>query len=145
MSKLIKVSDSEKYIGKLAHGRDLLEEIRDTCNRLDVRFGQIEAIGAVQKARLAYYDQTSQKYEHFEINKPMEMASLIGSVSSKDGEPMVHAHVTLADKKGKTYGGHLATGTIIFAAEVVIQAFKEDPLERGKDKETGLPLWDMEG
>ncbi len=143
MSKMIKITDSEKYIGRLSHGSDLLEEITDTCKELGVKFGQVEAIGAVKKARLAYYDQASQRYSHFEINEPLEITSLTGNVSSKDGKPMVHAHVTLADEKGKTYGGHLAPGTIIFAAEIVIQIFGEEPLKRGKDEETGLPLWEM--
>ena len=141
---MIKITDGEKYIGRLSCGSDLLEEITDRCRELGVRFGQIEAIGAVQKARLAYYDQAKKKYCHFEINEPMEISSLIGNISSKNGQPMVHAHVTLADEKGRAYGGHLAPGTIIFAAEIVIQAFKEEPLKRGKDEETGLPLWEME-
>ena len=141
---MIRVTEGEKYIGRLSHGADLLEEITDSCRKLGVSFGRIEAIGAVQKARLAYYDQARQKYGHFEIDEPLEIASLIGNVSSKNGEPMVHAHLTLADESGKTYGGHLAPGTIIFAADVVIQSFKEEPLKRGKDEETGLPLWAME-
>ena len=143
MSKMISITDDEKFMGRLSHGADLLEEITDSCRKLGVSFGRIEAIGAVQKARLAYYDQAKQKYGHFEINEPLEIASLTGNVSSKDGETMVHAHLTLADESGKTYGGHLAPGTVIFAAEIVIQAFNEEPLERGKDEETGLPLWEM--
>ena len=57
---------------------------------------------------------------------------------------MVHAHMTLSDENGKTYGGHLAAGTIVFASEIVIRSFNEEPLKRGKDEETGLPLWEME-
>ena len=141
----MKVTDGEKFIGKLSYGSDLLEEITETCKALDIKFGHIEAIGAVKKVRLAYYDQEKQKYGHFEINEPLEIASLLGNVSSKNGVPMVHAHMTLADETGKAYGGHLAPGTIVFACEIVIQAFKEEPLKRGKDEETGLPLWEDEG
>lgn len=140
---MIRITEGEKYIGRLSHGADLLEEMTAICRELGIRFGRIEAIGAVKKARLAYYDQAEQRYDHFEINEPLEIASLIGNVSVKDGQPMVHAHVTLADENGKTYGGHLAPGTVIFAAEIVIQSFNEEPLERGNDEETGLPLWDM--
>ena len=143
MSKIIRVSDSEKHIGRLSHGADLLEEMTGICMELGVRFGRIEAIGAVSRARLAYYAQAEQRYDHFDINEPLEIASLMGNISLKDGRPMVHAHVTLSDESGKTYGGHLAPGTIIFAAEILIQAFNEEPLERDKDEETGLPLWDM--
>ncbi len=33
----------------------------------------------------------------------------------KDGEIFVHAHITLADRKGRAYGGHLMPGTMVFA------------------------------
>ena len=145
MSKMIRVTDGEKYIGRLSKGADLLEEMTGRCMELGIRFSRIEAIGAVSRARLAYYDQKEREYCHFDINEPLEIASLIGNISLKDGQPMVHAHVTLADESGKTYGGHLAPGTIVFACEIVIQAFKEEPLKRGKDEETGLPLWEDEG
>ena len=58
---------------------------------------------------------------------------------------MVHAHVTLADKNGKAYGGHLAPGTEIFACEVIVQALEGPEFKRGIDEETGLPLWRMDG
>lgn len=56
---------------------------------------------------------------------------------------MLHAHVTLADGEGNAYGGHLASGTVIFACEFVLQAFDGPPFERGSDEETGLPLWSI--
>jgi predicted DNA-binding protein with PD1-like motif len=74
----------------------------------------------------------------------LEITSLTGNVSIKDGKPLVHVHVTLADKKGNAFGGHLAEGTIVFACEVCIQVFQGEPLKRGFDKTTGLPLWEMD-
>jgi uncharacterized protein len=142
---ILKVIEPEKtYIGKLAHNNDLLQELTDFCTVNDITLGRIEAVGAVKKARLAYYDQDKQAYRYFTINRHMEITSLTGNVSLKEGKPIVHAHITLADKKGNAYGGHLAEGTIVYACEVCIQVYQGEPLERGLDRETGLPLWGMQ-
>ena len=59
----------------------------------------------------------------------------------RDGNPFVHAHVTLADNAGHAYGGHLAPGTTIFACEFVLEVLSESVLERTFDETTGLYLW----
>jgi len=59
----------------------------------------------------------------------MEISSCLGNISLKDGEIFVHAHVTLADKEGRVLGGHLAPGTIIFAAECRITELKGESLK----------------
>ena len=138
-----KVKSIELFIGKLSHGGDLLEEITDICGKKNIHLGRVEAMGAVQKARLAFYNQQTREYQFFTINQSLEITKLIGNVSRKDGEPMVHAHITLADKAGKAYGGHLASGTVVFACEFILEVFEGPILERKFDKETGLPLWAM--
>jgi len=143
MAILKKVEPAGLYMGKLAHNGDLLDEITDFCTREGIHLGRIEGLGAVQKARLAYYNQETREYQFYHLNRNFEITKLVGNVSIKDGKPMVHAHITLADGKGNCYGGHLATGTVIFACELVVQAFDGPDFERGYDDETGLPLWDM--
>ncbi|RLC22318.1 MAG: DNA-binding protein [Deltaproteobacteria bacterium] len=131
------------YMGKLGHGLDLLEEITAVCERENIRLGRVEAIGAVKSARIGYYDQEAREYRFLTLDQPLEILSLIGNVSLRDGRPMVHAHITLADASGKAWGGHLAPGTVIFACEITLEAFEGPRLERAFDDETGLPLWTM--
>ena len=83
-------------------------------------------------------------YRFYDLNQTLEITNLIGNISIKDGVPIVHAHVTLSDKDGHAYGGHLAPGTIVFACEVVVQALDGPSFERGLDQKTGLPLWKMD-
>ena len=141
MVMMKKISPQQVYMGKLQHGADLLEEITQTCNRENIRLGRIQAIGAVQRARLAYYNQKTREYRFFTIDQALEILNLSGNISLKDGEPMVHAHITLADDAGNAYGGHVAPGTVIFACEIVIENFEGPAFERSFDEETGLPLW----
>ena len=137
------VRPKQTFIGKLNYDSDLLEELTAVCKEKGVSLGVVEAIGAVKKARLGYYDQGRREYQFFEIDKGLEITSLLGNISLRDGEPMVHAHVTLADSDGRCYGGHLASGTVVFAGEFLIRACEGPTYSRGHDEKTGLPLWEM--
>lgn len=143
MAKIREVETVKVLMGKLAHGADLLEEITGICVDHDIRLGRVEALGAVKKARLGYYNQLDHEYHFYGLDQTLEITNLTGNISIRDGAPVVHAHVTLSDGDGHTYGGHLVPGTIVFACEVVIHALEGPEFERGFDQETGLPLWEM--
>ena len=137
------VESSRLFMGKLSHGDDLLEEITKVCQNENIKLGSVEALGAVQRARLGVYNQKTHEYQFVSLDQALEITGLVGNISVKDGNPIVHAHITLADETGKVYGGHLASGTVVFACEFILEAFDGPPFERGFDEETGLPLWKM--
>jgi predicted DNA-binding protein with PD1-like motif len=129
-------------MGRLAKGADLLGALEEQCRLHNITLGEVRAIGAVTKARIGYYQQDIQKYMFLELDRPMEILTLTGNVSLKDGQIMVHAHVTLGDEQGRAFGGHLAAGAPVFACEFVIQECKSEKVfQRALDEETGLFLW----
>lgn len=129
------------YVVRLPFGCDLLEALTAICNERDIRLGRISGIGAVRRANIAYYDQRARQYLSLSIDEPHEIVSLTGNISLKEGAPFVHAHVVLANKNGEAIGGHLNSGTEVFACECVIEAFRGPSLERRYDEQTGLSLW----
>ncbi|MBN2232237.1 MAG: DNA-binding protein [Deltaproteobacteria bacterium] len=141
MADLRPMEPVQTWLGRLAHGADLLGEIADFCRERHIVLGRVEGIGAVQRARLGYYDQAAREYRFFDLDRPLEITCLLGNISLRDGEPMVHAHLTLADADGRAYGGHLAPGTVIFATELLVTSFSGPGLHRAFDEPTGLPLW----
>ncbi len=143
MSILRRTERKERFIGKLSYGSDLLEELTEICRQRDIRLGWFQGLGAVQKACLSYYDQQMHEYQPLEIDRSLEITHLVGNVSLKDGVPFVHAHVTLADRAGHAYGGHLAPGTIVFACELTLEVLDGPVLERAFDQTTGLFLWSL--
>jgi hypothetical protein len=143
MTEFKEFKPARLLMGRLGYGTDLLEELTAVCRKENVRLGSVTALGAVQKARIAFYDQVKREYRHEELNRRLEIAALVGNVSLKDGSPFIHAHVTLTDEKGKGFGGHLAPGTVVFACEFRIEAFDGPELNRVPDAETGLGLWEM--
>ena len=93
-------------IGRLDNGADLYEGITRIAQENSIRVGRVTGMGSVHRARLAYYDQKTMKYSDIEINQPMEIVSMYGNVSLKDGQPFAHLHVVLADDQGNGKGGH---------------------------------------
>lgn len=138
---LHEVHGQKYFMGRLSHGDDLLGVLTQTCQDLKISSGHIQAIGAVQKAVLGYYHQEQKSYHTIDLDQHLEIVQLTGNISLKDAVPFVHAHLTLSDTSGRTYGGHLFPGTLIFACEVFIHAVQGPPFERTLDVTTGLPLW----
>jgi len=143
MAMYHEVTPQRTFMGKLQFGADLLEELTGVCVENDIRLGRVEALGAVQQARIGFYDQRAKEYDFHEMDEPLEITKLIGNISLRDGKPMVHAHITLSDSEGNAYGGHLAPGTVVFATEFIIKAYDGPDYVRDYDEPTGLPLWKM--
>ncbi|HHW42311.1 MAG TPA: DNA-binding protein [Desulfotomaculum sp.] len=138
------VSRGRVIMGRLPKGADLLESLTRLCVNENIQLGDIRAIGAVQRARVGFYDQQKRTYSYLEFDRPHEIISLAGNVSLKDGQPFVHAHIGLMAEDGRMAGGHLAEGTVVFACEYVITELlheKDSGFERVFDEDTGLFLW----
>ncbi len=129
------------YIGQLPYGASLYESLTEIVLREDIRIGRFTGIGATKHARIGYYNQNSKQYQEIEFHEGMEILSLQGNISIRDGKPFVHAHITLSDSTGATFGGHLLPGTIVFACELTIDIFEGEELVREYDERTGSYLW----
>ena len=129
------------FLERLPTGGDLLEEISKFIRKNNIEKGIVKAIGAVSEAKIGYYNQEEGEYEYIKFNQHLEIVSLLGNISILDGKPMVHAHIALADDEGRTFGGHLAEGTTIFATELYVEEITGEKKIRKEDEETGLTLW----
>lgn len=129
------------FVGRLETGSDLVEEIERLCVEQGVLAGQVTVIGALRRARYAYYEQNDRRYRELESRTHHEIVGFTGNVSLKDDRPFLHAHATFADAAGATVGGHLLRGCEVFAAEVMIREITGVDLVRMPDEETGLALW----
>jgi hypothetical protein len=118
-----------------------LETLTEIVRENEIKLATISGLGAVSKIVFGYYDQVDWEYNFIEREGQFEILSLNGNVSLKDGKPMIHAHIMLADDTGDAFGGHLAEGTKVFASEIEIQELTEADKVRKYDEDTGLTLW----
>ncbi len=129
------------WVGRLPHRGDLLESILEHARREGIHCARVEVIGAVEKAVISFYRQEERKYQDMELDEALEIVSCCGNLSLREGSPVAHLHIALADGKGDMKGGHLQKGTVVFAGEFVIEEISGPELHRGYDADTGLPLW----
>ena len=129
-------------VDRFRTGDDILERLNALVRGNNVSAGSFSAIGAVEKATVGIFVGEEQ-YSEIEIEGPLEILSCVGNVSLKDGLPFVHSHITLADTKGRAYGGHLMPGCIVGATfEVSLLRYDDIELSRKLDPQTKLYLLD---
>ncbi len=125
----------------LKKGEDLTKGLIAVLKDRDITAGAISGIGAVSKARLGYFNARTKKYEERIFEESLEIVSLKGNVSYKDGEIFPHLHAVLSRRDFSAFGGHLFHDTLVYAFEFEIIAFTGASFKRGFDEDTGLFLW----
>ncbi len=117
---------------RLFPNQDLKEELTKFVKQNNIQAGFIiTTVGSLKKAVLRLADENIIKT----FDEKFEIVSLVGTLSL-DG---LHLHISLADKNGKTIGGHLKEGCIIYTtAEIVIGNTKNITFTRTLDNQTGF-------
>jgi predicted DNA-binding protein with PD1-like motif len=112
----------------------------------EVRGGSFTAIGAMKRTCLAFFDVKAKEYRDREVDEQAEVLALVGNVAMRDGEPVVHAHITLGRSDYSVLGGHLRYGVVRPTLEVVLAVTAADGtgLERKIDPRYGLPALDLD-
>ncbi len=128
-------------VARLFEGEDLIPSVLKICGKEGITSGRVQAIGAVQRAILGYFDIQKKKYVHFECKG--EVVSCMGNIAEKEGEKeiMVHAHAVIADASGMCKGGHVVTAEASATLEIFIDVIPG--LKRLLDVQTELFLLDL--
>lgn len=129
------------HIVKLEKDSDLLETLTKYAEENNIQAAEINFIGAVQNAKVLYFNQEKKKYDEHIMDQPYEVLSGIGNISLLDNKPFVHVHVVLADSTGKAFGGHLDNGTKVWLIEAFIHEVDSKNLVRKYDENICLSVW----
>jgi uncharacterized protein len=121
------------YAFRLKPGQDLKQEIQKIVTQKQIKAGWISSCaGSLTNYNIRFANQPvgSSDTGHFEI------VSLTGTVSTNGS----HIHISISDSTGKTIGGHLMDGCIIYTtAEIVILSSNNFTFKREKD---GTTAWE---
>jgi hypothetical protein len=128
------------FLVRLRYNAEIPKAITDFARDKKIDTATFTLVGALKRAKIAYYDQMKKEYRVIEFQGPQEIASCSGNLSYHDGKPFVHAHVVLADERGDARAGHLLEG-VVFAVELHLQELRGPKLQRVRDETTGLALW----
>ena len=117
---------------RLKPEQDLKRSLNEFVFQQNITSGfMLTAIGSLKQATLRFANQSVSTVLH----EKFEILSLNGTLSTNG----IHLHVALSDKEGKTIGGHLDNGCIIYTtAEIVIGTSEEFTFLRTVDEQTGF-------
>jgi len=140
--KVLQTIEKVHYI-KFEKDELLLESLTQYAKDNNIKTAEISFIGAVQNVKVMYFNQIKKEYGKHRFDGGHEVLNGLGNISVLDGEPFVHVHMTVADKNGNAYGGHLDEGTKIWLIEAVIKqpTFFGKGIERHFDDELCLSVW----
>lgn len=126
-------------IYSLTTGDKLPEAIVKIAEKEKVATAGVAAIGGVSELTLSYFNHETRKYEEHRFNEFMEVTSLVGNLTSKDGKPFLHAHGNFGRKDLSVVGGHLTSAVVFPLLEIVMTPTTNKALRRF-DESTGLNM-----
>jgi len=117
-------------IYSLKAGAKVPGAIQAIAAREKIRTARVEAIGGVSKLTLAYFNHKTKRYEEHDYEEFLEVTSLLGNITLKDGKPFLHAHGNFGKRDQSVVGGHIVSATAFPFLEVVITPTKNVALKR---------------
>lgn len=126
----------EQVAFRLKPGDLLKEVIERVVQEKQIAAGcLLSLVGSLDVAVLRMADATSNSQPVKQWQESMEIVSATGTVSTEG----CHIHVSIADKKGIVYGGHLSDGCVVnTTVEVVLLIFNNVRFKRMFDQATGF-------
>src|SRR5215216_3417239 len=119
------------YTFRLAPEQDLYNSIEMFVQERKIEAGCVlSGVGSLTHVTLRFANQEiyNEDVGHFEI------VSITGTVSIHGS----HLHISVSDEQGKTFGGHLVPGCIIYTtAEIVLLEFEEQVYKREFAQDSG--------
>lgn len=115
---------------RLKPGADLKKEIQRVVDTLNIKAGWIlTCVGSLTAINLRFANQPDgHRQENF-----FEIASLAGTLSVNGS----HLHISVSDPEGRTIGGHLLEGNIIYTTAELVIGYEEGMVfTREKDGST---------
>ncbi len=132
----------DHYVLRLDEGEQAVATLRSFLVEHGVLGGYFLAWGGFGRLTLRYYSLAERGFQEREIDRQVEVVSLLGNIACMDGEPVIHAHMTVGDADFATYSGHLGEGTVRPMLEVFVTAFP-GMLRRVWDAGRGLAMLDL--
>jgi predicted DNA-binding protein with PD1-like motif len=121
----------QTFVLRIKPGEDLKQTLQRAVRNHHVLAGCVlSCAGSLERVRLRLADQNHST----DFPGKHEIVSLGGTLSPEG----LHLHMAASDETGRTVGGHLVEGNIVYTtAEIVVGVFSELRFHRVLDRRTG--------
>jgi len=121
---------------RLKPGQLLKESIIQLVEDEHIEAGVILAVvGGLENANLRVSKFENGEHPNVTVDGPLELVSCMGTLSTQG----CHIHVSVSDRTGTCFGGHLKNGCRVFVTvELTVLVFDDVIYNRTLDDETGF-------
>ena len=132
----------EDIVVRLEVGEEVVASLAEIAESEGVTFAEVSGIGAVDDIAVSVYDVKQKRHFDHEFREPMEITSLLGTVTEMEGAPYIHIHASAGRADGSVVGGHLKRAVVSATCEIVLHTVY-GRVPRFFDDATGLNLMDV--
>lgn len=111
----------DTIVVRLDKGDGIAESLLAVARREGVTLASVSGIGATDDFEVGVFDLAKGDYERIRYGGNHEITALVGNLTTKDGAPYLHLHVTCAGAGGQVVAGHLFEGRISLTAEIFLR------------------------
>ena len=131
-----------KYFVRADKNTEIVSALKEICKENRITAGTVSGLGAVKSVTFGFFNPETKEYKEKTFNEYMEITSLLGNVSQKDGEVYLHLHMNASGKDYKVIGGHLVKAVVSATSEIIIDA-QEGTIGRKFSEDIGLNLFEF--
>jgi len=103
---------------------EVIATINEFAAERYIASGRLQAVGSVQSATLAWWNNETNEVEKYTADDQFEVVSFLGNLATPaDNCQRVHAHAVLAGPGGTLIGGHVVSMTVRASLEVSLTVF----------------------
>ena len=125
---------------RVDRGEEILEQLKAVCLKENVKLASVSGIGAINDLTSGVWDVERKEYFSNHFTGVYEVANLVGTITTMNGEYYAHIHISAGDAQGHVVGGHLNRAVISATCEMVVTVIP-GTMDRAFSPEVGLNLF----
>lgn len=128
---------------RIDRGEEVIACLEEIAKKEMITMADIRGIGATNDVRLGAFSLEDMTFKEHHFTFSAEILSLLGSITTKDGEFYPHLHISICNEKGECFGGHVKEVHISVTCELFITEH-DGQVDRKLDPVTGINIFDFE-
>lgn len=113
------------YLLRIEPNEELFTSLLNFAQKYKIKSGFFYGLGACKSCIIGRYNEKKKDYDWKKINQQMEIGSLIGNLTYKEGHHYLHIHAVLGDKNLRAFSGHLKELIVFPTCEIMFFTFNK--------------------
>ena len=132
----------DAFVVRIDKGEEIVTQVLELAKREHIALASVQALGAVNRFTAGVFDTQKKLFAGHTFEGCFEIVSLTGTLTTKEGKPYCHLHMSAGNESGAVFGGHLNRAVISATCEMIITLI-DGRVGRRRDEQIGLNLFEF--